>query len=105
MNRGIRIDVGSAARAAEQSREADATERGEFKPTAGIRVARAVGQKFELPVGPATGPGEALPIPRSAAQEQASKEEPTEPKASGAPLTSRIAGVFRGLFRRGSKKP
>lgn len=105
MNQGMRIEVGSAARAAEQSREADAAERGEFKPTAGIRVARAVGQKFQLPGGPASGPGEALPIPLSAAQEQASKEKPAEPKTSGAPLASRMADAFRSLFRRGVKKP
>ncbi len=106
MNREIRIDVGSAARAAEQSREADAAERGEFKRTAGIRVTRAVGQKFELPTGPATGAGEALPLPPSAApaQERASGETPAEAKASSQPLTARIAGLFRGWFRREAKK-
>jgi hypothetical protein len=104
MNRGIRIDAGSAARAAEQSGEAEAAERGEFKPTVGIRVARAVGQKFELPSGPASGPGEALPAPSPAAQAQAPPEAPVAAKASSAPLAARIASVFRGLFRRGTKK-
>jgi hypothetical protein len=98
MNRGIRIDVGSAARAAEQSREADAAARGEFKGTAGIRVTRAVGQKFELPGGPARGPGEALPAAPSAAQ------EPAKSEASAPSLTARLAGVLRGLFGRGAKK-
>lgn len=109
MNRSIRIEGGSAARAAEQSREADAAARGEIKGTAGIRVTRAVGQKFELPGGPATGPGEALPIPARAAQEQGSIRGDEQalkeaPGASSPSLTSRISGVFRSLFGRGAKK-
>jgi hypothetical protein len=101
MNRGIRIDAGSAAKSAEERREAEAAARGEFQRTAGIRMTRAVGQKFELPGGPATQAGEALPIPAPAAQAQALKEAPA---ASSPSLTSRISGVFRSLFGRGARK-
>ena len=109
MNRGIRIDAGSAAKSAEERREADAAARGEFQRTAGIRMTRAVGQKFELPGGPATQAGEALPIPAPAAQEQGSirgheqaLKEAAE--ASSPSLPSRISGVLRSLFGRGAKK-
>ena len=100
----MRIDVGSAARSAEQRREAEAAERGEFKSTVGIHVSRAVGQKFELPSGPASGPGEALPVPVSAAKEQAPKPAPVERETGGGSLASRVAEAWRILFRRGSKK-
>jgi hypothetical protein len=109
MNRGIRIDAGSAAKAAEQNREADAAARGEFKGTPGIRMTRAVGQKFELPGGPASGPGEALPIAPTAAREQGSAQGQEQafkeaPERSSPSLTSRISGVFRSLFGRGARK-
>ncbi|MGD0001244.1 MAG: hypothetical protein ABSE21_14200 [Bryobacteraceae bacterium] len=109
MNRGIRIDAGSAAKAAEQSREADAAARGEFKGPTGIRMTRAVGQKFELPGGPATQAGEALPVAPSAAREQGSAQGQEQaikeaPEASSPSLTSRISGIFRSLFGRGAKK-
>jgi len=102
----MRIEVGSAARAAEQSRKAEAEERGEFKSTVGIRVSRAVGQKFELPSGPASGPGEALPVIPSANVEQAppaSKAPPAEAKTSGGTLGARLANAWRSLFRRGTE--
>jgi len=104
----MRIEPGSAARAAEQSRKAEAEARGEFRSTAGIRVSRAVGQKFELPSGPASGPGEAMPVISSASVEQAaptgppaSKEAPAQ--ASGGTLGVRLANAWRSLFRRGTK--
>ena len=100
----MRIDVGSAARSAEQRREAESAERGEFKSTVGIHVSRAVGQKFELPSGPASGPGEALPVPASEAKEQVPKAAPIEREAGGGSLTSRLADAWRILFGRGSKK-
>ena len=103
----MRIEPGSAARAAEQSRKAEAEARGEFKPTVGIRVSRAVGQKFELPSGPATGPGEALPAIPKAGTEQAAQAGPpatqAETKTSGGTLGARLANAWRGLFRRGTK--
>jgi len=106
----MRIEVGSAARAAEQSRKAESEERGEFKSTVGIRVSRAVGQKFELPGGPASGPGEALPVIPSANADQAvptgpsgKKEAPSEVNTGGGTLGARLANAWRSLFGRGTK--
>ena len=104
MQRGMRIETGSAAGAAGQGREAGGAARGEFKATVGIRVARAGGQKFELPGRPASGAGEGLPAPSPAAGEQGStrgqgRAAGAAPETSSAALTSRIAGVFRSLFR------
>jgi hypothetical protein len=48
MQREIGIEPGAAAKSAAQ-REAGAVPRGQFQASMGIRVSRAVGQKFELP--------------------------------------------------------
>jgi len=102
MNRSIRIEVGSAARAAEQSRAAEAEERGEHKSTAEVRMRAATGMKFELPSGPASGPGEALPVQPSPAGASAQAAVPAQ--TPGPSLGARLADAWRALFGWGSKR-
>jgi len=127
MQRGFRIEPGSAARSAEQEKKAQgpvptfrigsaaksAEERAKasedasrepFRPSAGVRMSVGTGQKFELPARP-TGPGEALPAP-PAASAPAAAPAPPQPTSPAAPIPppaqglSRLLGKFRGLFGR-----
>ena len=122
MQRGFRIEPGSAARSAEQEKKAQgpvptfrigsaaksAEERAKaeedaprepFRSSVGVRMSVGTGQKFEL--ARPTGPGEALPV-RPAAEAPA----PAPPPPSAAPATAppqgvaRLLGKFRGLFGR-----
>ncbi|HTR36648.1 MAG TPA: hypothetical protein VMH80_12140 [Bryobacteraceae bacterium] len=122
MQRGFRIEPGSAARSAEQEKKAQgpvptfrigsaaksAEERAKaseeapgepFRSSVGVRMSVGTGQKFEL--GRPTGPGEALPVgpaaeaPAPAPQSAAPATAPPQPQG-----VARLWGKFRGLFGR-----
>lgn len=127
MQRGFRIEPGSAARSAEQEKKAQgpvpsfrigsaaksAEERAKavedaprepFRPSVGVRMSVGGGQKFEL--AKPTGPGEALPAQPATvapAQPTSAPPQPTALPAAAAPQPqglSRLLGKFRGLFGR-----
>jgi hypothetical protein len=110
MHGGFRIEPGSAARDAERRKK----EAGSFDiAPVGIRVSRAVGQKFEYEAGPANHPGEAQPrvlipaqppAPQTAAPvaPPAPTIAPPAPTVAPAPsAAAKVWGKLRGWF--GSK--
>jgi len=128
MQRGFRIEPGSAARRAEQEKKAQgplptfrigsaaksAEERARaeeapsepFRSSVGVRMSIGTGQKFELPTRP-TGPGEALPVNPAAQAPAPPVPQPPAASASVQPQPepraqglSQLWGKFRGLFGR-----
>ena len=93
---GFGVEPGSAAKAAEDAaKESSAAPRDQFRGSMGIRMTRAVGQKFELPK-PASG-SEAAETPVSQAPEAAA---PAARKSFAGSLQSVLAGLFRFLGKR-----
>ena len=89
--------IGSAAKSAEQAaRESGAEPRGQA--SVGIRVSSALGQKFELPERPVPRP-EQIPAAQAAAVQQPATA-PAAVEQPAAPPLSRLWGRFRGLFNR-----
>jgi len=100
MHGGFRIEPGSAAKDAERrNREA-----GPVGTTpVGIRVSRAVGQKFEFEAGPVQHAGEAQPrvvvTPVERPAQQPAEQPPVAPPAPSA--VAQVWNKFRSWF--GSK--
>jgi len=93
MHGGFQVEPGSAARDAEQrSRESPPI----GKASVGIRVSRAVGQKFEFDAAPGKQAGEARPAVVAPAQ-QSVAEQPVEGAAASSPA-ARVWKKFRSLF-------
>jgi len=120
MQRGFRIEPGSAARSAEQEKKAQGpmptfrigsaaksaeerarAERAEeagrepFRPSVGVRMSVGTGAKFELPTRP-TGPGEALPV--NIAAQAPAPPAPHTPPAS-VPVQPQKEPQAQGLSR------
>lgn len=99
MSQGFGIEPGSAAKAAEDSAaESSAAPRDQYRGSMGIRMTRAVGQKFELAKPTSGAEAAGITLPRTP-----EVQPPAARKPSGGPVKSLLAlmgGVLRFLGKR-----
>ncbi len=99
MSQGFGIKPGSAAKAAEDNAaDSSAVPRDQFRGAIGIRMTRAVGQKFELPKS-ASG-AEAAEDVGSQASSPAEAAPSVARKSPGGPLRFLLEGLLRFLGKR-----
>jgi hypothetical protein len=93
MHGGFQVGAGSAARDAEQrNRESPQIGRAQV----GIRLTRAVGQKFEFEAAPGKQAGEARPSVATPASQRPAEQPVAEPTPSSP--AARVWKKFRSLF-------
>jgi len=98
MHGGFQVEPGSAARDAEQrNRESPQVGRAQV----GIRLTRAVGQKFEFETAPGKQAGEARPLVVTPAEQHQVEQRQAEQLVAEPPASSAAARawkMFRGWF-------
>ncbi|MGH9397122.1 MAG: hypothetical protein ACRD18_09770 [Terriglobia bacterium] len=93
---GFGIKPGSAAKAAEDGAgESSAVPRDQFRGSIGIRMTRAVSQKFELPK-----PASEAKAAETAVSQAAPVASPVARKSLGVPLRSLLEGLLRFVGKR-----